>query len=92
MRIPPPILIGCIAIFVMVFVIFFILENFLKLNNILEETCKAENDELGIEKGKCQLNLMVSKLIAYLSTFIIACFIGITGFIMVRNYRSVEGV
>ncbi len=89
MRIPPILFIGCVAIFSMAFVIFFILENFLNLNNVLEKTCSAETeDEININKSLCQMNLMVSKLITYLFTFIIACFIGITGYLMARNFRG----
>ncbi len=91
MRIPPILFIGCVAIFSMAFVIFFILENFLNLNNVLEKMCStqtAEEDEININKSRCQMNLMVSMLITYLFTFIIACFIGMTGYLMARNFRG----
>lgn len=89
--IPPIIIIGCVAVFIMFISFLFILERFLKLNDILEKTCKAEDDKFAIEKGRCQLNMMVSLLITYISTFAIACFIGITGYMMIRNFKGIEG-
>lgn len=83
---------GCVAVFIMFFAILFISERFLNLGNLLEKTCQAENDKFGMEKSKCQLNLMISNTMVYLFTFIIACFIGITGYLMIKNYRSVSEV